>query len=57
MPNAAVNAAAVTRAAMKARFGDEVALRWLLDQRNAGNLAAGRAIEDIERMANKVSLN
>lgn len=57
MHNAAVNAAAITRASIKARLGDAQALRWLLDQRNAGNPAAARAIEDLERAAAKASLN
>jgi hypothetical protein len=57
MTNAGVNCAAVTRAAAKARLGDQQALRWLLDQRTAGNLAAARAVEDLERAAAKAGLN
>jgi hypothetical protein len=57
MTNSAVNCVAVTRAAAKARFGDQQALRWLLDQRTAGNQYAARAIEEIERAAAKAGLN
>jgi len=40
---------AVSRALAKARVGDAQALRWLLDQRTAGNFAAGRAVEEFQR--------
>ncbi len=57
MINSSVNCAAVPRAAAKARIGDQQALRWLLDQRSAGNAAAARALEEIERAAAKATLN
>ncbi len=44
------NPVAVTRAYAKARFGDETALRWLLDEHRRGNTAASKAIQDLERL-------
>ncbi|AIE85510.1 hypothetical protein [Fimbriimonas ginsengisoli] len=55
MPNSAVNCAAITRAVAKARLGDEVALRWLMDQRTAGSVVAARALEDLQRAMAKTA--
>ena len=46
----AVNPVAVTRAYAKARMGDMTALRWLIEQHQAGNVAATRAIQDLDRV-------
>jgi len=43
--NNTANCVAVTRALMKARSGDREALRWLMEQRTAGNAGAKRALD------------
>jgi|GEM_PF-2843803 len=45
----AVNGMAVCRALAKARVGDAIALKWLMDQSAAGNNAAARAVEEFTR--------
>jgi hypothetical protein len=44
------SAVAVPRAFAKARMGDETALRWLIEQHQAGNTAATKALTDLERL-------
>lgn len=50
-----VNSVAVTRALAKARLGDEQALRWLVDQRTAGNPVAAKALDEYRRNHFKLS--
>ncbi len=45
----AANGIAVSRAVAKARVGDAQALRWLNDQRTAGNHLAARALDEYQR--------
>lgn len=47
------NPVAVTRAFAKARMGDETALRWLIEQHQAGNSSASKALADLERLLPK----
>ena len=50
-----MNSMAVTRALAKARLGDEEALRWLVEQRAAGNQVATRALDDYRRTSFKLA--
>ncbi len=49
-----INPVAVIRAFAKARMGDEIALRWLIDASQAGNAAATKAIQDLARIQPQV---
>ena len=55
--NNPVNGIAVIRAFAKARVGDAQALRWLIEQSKAGNVAAVRAIEDYQRLCGDLDPN
>lgn len=45
------SAIAATRALAKARLGDQDALRYLVERREAGDVAAIRALEDYNKHA------
>jgi len=51
-----VGGMAASRALAKARVGDTQALRWLIEQREAGNHFAARAVAELVRAQSPQSL-